>query len=276
MTSPLATPAPWNLVASIYEAEVLPSLRHFAEEALRLAGPASGARIADVACGPGTLTFLAASAGFSVDAIDFSPQMIALLEQGVRERGLKGIQARVGDGQALPYPDGGHGAAFSLFGLMFFPDRARGFAELRRILRPGARAVISSWQSVERSPVITALFGALQESLAPDEGPPSPPPPLLTEEACRVEMAQAFDDVRVCPASTQARFASPAALWEYAQRTVVPVVLPRLRLGEEAWAPIAAKVGSALARRLGTGPVTLDLHAWLTVGVAPEPARTRS
>ena len=41
--SPLATPTPWNLLASAYEAETLPSLRHFAEEALRLAAPPPGA-----------------------------------------------------------------------------------------------------------------------------------------------------------------------------------------------------------------------------------------
>ena len=123
--NPLATPTPWNLLASAYEAEVLPSFRHFAEESLRLAAPPPGAPLADVACGPGTLALLAASRGFAVDALDFSPEMIALLERSARERGLDGVRARVGDGQALPYPDGGHGAAFSLFGLMFFPDRVR-------------------------------------------------------------------------------------------------------------------------------------------------------
>lgn len=274
--SPFATPTTWNLVASAYEAEILPTFRSFAEEALRLAAPPAGARLADVACGPGTLALLAASEGFAVDAIDFSPQMIALLEQRARERGVSGIHARVGDGQALPYPDGTHEAAFSLFGLMFFPDRARGLAELRRILRPGARAVISSWQPMERSPAVSALFGALQQALPQDGGPPSQPPPLVTEEACRAEMGQAFDEVGVRAASTQVPFPSASALWESMQRTLVPAVLARQRLGEEAWAPIARRVGAALARSLGSGSVTLDLHAWLTVGVARERPRKGS
>jgi SAM-dependent methyltransferase len=274
--SPLATPTPWDLMASAYEAETLPTLRSFAEEALRLAAPPPGARLADVACGPGTLALVAASAGFAVDAIDFSPQMIALLEQAARERGVKGIHSRVGDGQALPYPDGAHGAAFSLFGLMFFPDRTRGFAELRRILRPGARAVISSWQPMERSTAISALFGALQQALPPDGGPPTQPPPLVTEEACRAEMGQAFDEVLVHPASNRVPFRSAAALWESMQRAAPPVVLARRRLGEEAWGPVAREVGSALASSLGPGPVTLDLHAWLTVGVARERPRKGS
>jgi len=39
---------------------------------LRLAAPPAGSRIVDVACGPGTLSLLAAERGHSVDALDFS------------------------------------------------------------------------------------------------------------------------------------------------------------------------------------------------------------
>ena len=94
--SPFATPMPWNLLASAYEEEVLPSFRFFVDEALRLAAPPAGTRLADVACGPGTLALLAAERGFEVDALDFSPEMIALLERAVRERGIIGIRPRSG------------------------------------------------------------------------------------------------------------------------------------------------------------------------------------
>jgi len=48
---------------------------------------------------------------------------------------VTGVTAQVADGQALPFADGEFEAAFSMFGLMFFPDRAKGFAELRRTSR---------------------------------------------------------------------------------------------------------------------------------------------
>src|SRR5215468_2724206 len=262
--SPFATPTPWNLLASAYEAEVLPTLRHFAEEALRLAAPPSGARVADVACGPGTLAFHAAARGFEVDALDFSPEMIGILERIVRERGLRGIHPRVGDGQALPYPDRGHDAAFSLFGLMFFPDRARGFSELRRILRPGARAVVSSWQPMERSPALVSLFTAMQQALPSGSAPPSQPPPLVTAEACRTEMEQSFAAVEIHPVSTRVSFPSAAALWASMERSMPPVVLTRHQLGEQAWAPISHRVRDTLSGTFGAGPVALDLHAWLS------------
>jgi SAM-dependent methyltransferase len=195
--------------------------------------------------------------------------MIALLERSVRERGLRGIRPRIGDGQALPYPDRGHDAAFSLFGLMFFPDRARGFSELRRILRPGARAVISSWQPLERSPALVALLGALQQVLPAGSAPPRATPPLVTADACRAEMEQSFRQVEVHPVSTGSPFASAAALWASMERSNPFVVHTRNQLGEQAWAPISARLRDTLPAVLGTGPVTLDLNAWLTVGSGP-------
>src|SRR5262249_40233723 len=160
--------------------------------------PPVGARIADVACGPGTLALLAAQAEFQVDAVDFSAEMVGRLERRARSLGIQGVTAVVGDGQALPLADGIYAAAFSLFGVMFFPDRSRGFAELRRILRPGARAVVSSWPSIDRLPAMAAIFRAVIDALP---GPPGPavPPPLSTVEACQEEMGRSFRDVTVHP-----------------------------------------------------------------------------
>src|SRR5436190_855542 len=126
--SPLANPASWDLVSSAYAEEIVPVFEQYVRDALRLAAPPPGSRVVDVACGPGTLSFIAAQAGHPVDALDFSPQMIEKLEARKRATGAA-ITAVVGDGQALPYADATFGAAFSMFGLMFFPDRAAGFRE---------------------------------------------------------------------------------------------------------------------------------------------------
>jgi hypothetical protein len=67
--------------------------------------------------------------------------------------------------------------------------------------------------------------------------------------------------------STHVQFDSADALWDSMQRSMPPIVLMREHHGEQAWAPIAARVRALLAKSLGRGPVTLDLHAFLTVGV---------
>jgi len=92
---PLALPETWDLVAEAYALEVMPVLQTFARQALRLAGlPPTGvhehnARVLDVACGPGTLAFLAASRASRVDAVDFSPGMIEQLHARASREGVK-------------------------------------------------------------------------------------------------------------------------------------------------------------------------------------------
>src|SRR5690606_24130990 len=110
----------------------------FAADALALAELNPQDTLVDVAAGPGSLALQAAGQVARVDALDFSTEMLNLLRQ--RTRSIANIHAIEGDGQALPYDNEQFDAAFSLFGLMFFPDRARGFSELYRVLKPGGRA----------------------------------------------------------------------------------------------------------------------------------------
>src|SRR5512140_677559 len=103
--SPLAGPRLWNHAAPDYLRDVAPGLSLFAEDALRLAQVGPGMLVADVACGPGSLSFAAASKGAEVRALDFSAEMIALLGTRARRDGITALQAQVGDGMALPWPD---------------------------------------------------------------------------------------------------------------------------------------------------------------------------
>ena len=146
MTSPLAAPGPWDLVAPAYSVDLVPQFENYSREALQLAALAPSSRIVDVAAGPGTLSILAAKAGHAVAALDFSSKMVAALRSRVEAEGLASrVDAREGDGMALPYEDASFDAGFSMFGLIFFPDRDRGFRELLRVVKPGAPVVVSSW-----------------------------------------------------------------------------------------------------------------------------------
>ncbi|HEY5949497.1 MAG TPA: methyltransferase domain-containing protein [Kofleriaceae bacterium] len=265
--SPLAVPLPWDLVSSAYSEEVVPLFEAFSREALRLAGVPAGSRIVDVACGPGTLSVLAAQAGCAVDAIDFSPQMIEKLSARI---GSLPITARLGDGQALPYPDATFDAGFSMFGLMFFPDRAKGFAELRRVLRPGAKAVVSSWPPFDNIPACAAMMGAIRETMGKAMGTPPPPDrpsPLTTVEECRAEMSVSFADVEVHEFATTQRTESADALWESFTRTMAPVALMKKSLGDK-FAAVDAAAREAIRGAIGKGPAEQTLKAHLTVGTA--------
>jgi len=241
----------------------------FAREALRLAAPPPRARVVDVACGPGTLAVLAARAGHTVDAIDFSPKMIELLESRARDARVS-IAARVGDGQALPFADNTYAAAFSLLGLMFFPDRAKGFAELARVLVPGARAVVSSWPPFETIGVMNAIVGVMRTHTAALGGPTplaDQTAPLSSEALCIAEMSAAFADVAVHRVPHVARFASADAMWQSISSSLAPLVLLRNKIGEERWRDIDRSGREAIARVIGGGPAEVALTALLAVGV---------
>lgn len=272
MSNPMSSPMPWDLVSSAYAEEVVPMFEHYATDALRLAAPVTGSRIVDVACGPGTLAMLAAQRGHQVDALDFSPAMVERFEARRLTLELTNVTARVGDGQALPFEDATYGAGFSMFGLMFFPDRAKGFAELRRVLLPGGRAVVSSWQRLENNPVIAAMFGAVRETFAALV-PNAPPPaaadmPLATEDLCRAEMSVSFADVEVHAISHRHSYESAASVWPSIERTMAPMVLMRRALGDEKWAKISEAASAAIHRAIGDGPPEIEMPAWLSVGVA--------
>jgi ubiquinone/menaquinone biosynthesis C-methylase UbiE len=270
--SPLSTPAPWDLVADGYVGENVAHFERYAADALELAGFAAAehARVVDVAAGPGTLALLAARRAARVDAIDFAPAMIAHLQRRAAAEGLTNVTARVGDGQALPYADASADFAFSMFGLMFFPDRARGFAELRRVLVPGGRAVVSSWKPMDDAPLVAALFAAIAaESPSPGMPQPAQKGPLTDPEDFRAELrAAGFRDVEVVGRVHAIEWPDVEDCWHSVSRGFAPLVLMKARLGETVFAPIADRIRARLVEAIGPGPGRSEMPAWLGVGTA--------
>jgi SAM-dependent methyltransferase len=260
-SNPLGTNEAWNLVAPAYVTHLVPQFQRFSRAALARHPIAPGARVLDVATGPGTLALLAADAGARVTALDFAPAMVAEL----RARARLPIEVTVGDGQALPYPDASFDAAFSMFGLMFFPDRARGLAELARVLRPGGRATIASWAPFE-GPFLL-LMNAIRAQL-PGMSFGGAAMPLSDPAIARAEISAAgFRDVTVEAVTELLPYPSLAAFWDAAEQATAPIVLLRHRLGEARWQPLARAVYAELERTLGPGPVEERAVALLTSGV---------
>jgi demethylmenaquinone methyltransferase / 2-methoxy-6-polyprenyl-1,4-benzoquinol methylase len=118
--------------------------------AARAARPPADGSALDVACGSGKLTAelrrLAASG--LVVGLDFSGGMLR-----VAAAGAPGPRYVRGDGLCLPFADGTFDAVTVAFGLRNFADPERGLCEMRRVLRPGGRAVVLEFVRPRRGPV---------------------------------------------------------------------------------------------------------------------------
>jgi ubiquinone/menaquinone biosynthesis C-methylase UbiE len=172
-------PEGWDPVAKAYDVSFALFTALFAQDVQRLTNVQPGQRILDVAAGTGALSLAAAEAGAEVLATDFSPGMVDYLRSKVEGKGIRGIRVAVMDGQALDLEDGSFDAAFSIFGLTFFPDRSAGFRELCRVIKTGGRAAVVSWGATERVRFMHIIVSALKE-VVPDFPAPKKPPLVLS------------------------------------------------------------------------------------------------
>lgn len=103
-------------------------------------------RVLEAGPGQGELSErIAKELGADVVAVDQSTRMVELTRN-------RGINALVGDVQALPCDDGSFDAAVAAWMLYHVPDVDRAIAELHRVLRPGGRLVAvtnSAWNLAE-------------------------------------------------------------------------------------------------------------------------------
>jgi SAM-dependent methyltransferase len=263
---PLAHPLAWDLVADGYAEEFAPVLERVADRALDLAAVTRGSRVLDVASGPGTLALRAAARGASVTAVDFSPAMIARLRERAAARAIEDVHAVVGDGQALDAAEGAFDAVFSLFGVIFFPDRARGLREMARVLAAGGRAIVTSWPPMERVPVLATVFSSLRIRM-PQLALGSGRPPLGDPDEIRVELRDAgFADVQVDEVPVVYEFGSMADAWRSMSRSNAPFALLRHRLGPEPSRALEQAILGDLITRFGPGPVRIDGAAYMSSG----------
>jgi len=263
----MATAEPWDLVSEGYAETTMQMLAEYAEEALACLTLHENTAFLDVACGPGTVSLMVADKVKSVHAIDFSTAMLDVFQKKISDSKLKNIYPHHGDAQNLPYENEHFDAAISMFGLMFFPDRAAGLAEIYRTLKSGGCMVMSSWAPVADSPAMQVMFGALR-MINPDlPEPKTAVESLENPEVLKQELLDAgFRDVSIRSVIKHFPVDKIPAFWEGMVKGSAPIMLMKHRMGDVLWQEKEQLALAYLHEMLPTVPTTLASNAWLGMG----------
>ena len=158
-------------IPKIYETYLVPLIfESYADDLAQRVASCSVQRVLEVAAGTGVVTRALAAAlpaDVEIVATDLNP---AMLDQAAAKGTSRPVTWRQADAMQLPFPDAAFDAVVCQFGAMFFPDKAKGFAETRRVLRKNGRFLFNVWDRIEDNDFADAVTHALA-SVFPGDPP---------------------------------------------------------------------------------------------------------
>lgn len=111
----------------------------FAQLRERLSGT-TAAKVLDLGCGAGHVSFNVAPLAGEVVAYDLSAEMLDVVAAAAAERGLGNIRTERGAAEQLPFADGEFDFVFSRYSAHHWRDVGQALREVRRVLKPGGVA----------------------------------------------------------------------------------------------------------------------------------------
>jgi ubiquinone/menaquinone biosynthesis C-methylase UbiE len=230
-----------------------------------------GMRVLEIACGTGVVTErLVRRLGGqgAVAATDLNEPMIAYARQ--KPFGGSGVEWRPADGTKLPFDDRAFDAVVCQFGLMFFPDKVAGVREAFRVLKPGGRYLVSTWDSFAHN-----AFGRIAHETIGSFFPSDPPDfyqvPFSLHDTGVVRgwlESVGFRDVE-CDAVSKVGASPTAADAAIGLVDGNPVYNAIMQRDPTALSGIRAAVAKNLAAELGDHPMRCPLGAFVFSATRP-------
>lgn len=155
-------------IPELYDTVLVPMMfRDFADDLAAEVASSDPGTVLETAAGTGIVTraLHRILPGATVTATDLNPAMLAQAARSLPASDT--VRWQQANAQELPFEAGTFDALMSQFGIMFFPDRPRAYAEARRVLRPGGRIAAAVWGPLEANEVSLLVEETLTE-LYPD------------------------------------------------------------------------------------------------------------
>jgi SAM-dependent methyltransferase len=230
--------------------------------------------VLDIASGTGEPALEAAErvgpAG-SVLGFDFVAAMLDFAREKAAGRGLRNVEFRVSDGEALDAPKGTFDRATMRWGLMFMPDPQACLTRVHAALKPGGQLALTCWAPPEENPWASVPTAVLRRHLDFPVPPPDAPGLFAFANPERLKMtiaAAGFQDVKVEKVVfTMAAFPTGAELTTYQLELAGPIAAIFAKLPAEKQASVKDEIAREV-ERVGGVPVKLPGATWLATARA--------
>jgi len=156
-------------IPKLYDTYLVPLIfEPYAADLARRLVARSPARVLEIAAGTGVVTRKLASslpASIEIIATDLNQ---AMLDRAAEVGAARPVEWRQADAMQLPFADSSFDAVACQFGVMFFPDKPKAFAEARRVLAPGGVFIFNVWDRIEENEFADTVMAALAQVFPAD------------------------------------------------------------------------------------------------------------
>lgn len=258
-------------IPQLYERYLVPLIfEPYATDLCRRVVQRRPANVLEIAAGTGVVTrHLATQLPHDV-AIVASDLNQPMLDHAESLGTSRPVQWRQADAMQLPFPDSSFDVVVCQFGVMFFPDKAKAFAEAKRVLRPGGTFLFNVWDRIEENEMIFTVTQALDQLFPQD--PPRfmhrGPHGYSDKGLVAQDLARGgFNHTEIVTVRERSRATSPRdPAIGYCQGSPLRAEIEAKGLGALAQATEAG--AAAIAARFGPGPVEGDIQAHVAIATA--------
>lgn len=235
-----------------------------------------GQRIVDVGCGGGAnsreIARLVGPSG-SVTGVDVAPKLIAEASQraaGIDNLSFQCLDAQAGAPDGIPFD-----RLFSRFGVMFFDDTGKAFANTREWVKPGGDIVFACWAPPERNPWMGLVMQVVTRHVSVPQRDPTGPGPfrMADPEATRAMLeAAGYADIAVELWEGEQRLGGEGATPAEAAAFVLSAMSladPIREAGEHLPQIVRGEIEEAIRPYYRDGTVRMTASAWFVTARNP-------